>query len=146
MINIKALLISISAMIFLGLTFELIFLFVDIGYNSLMKSYPSTESIRQPFYYLLIFTGLFFIMFTGGYLTSIYANKFVTAHTIVSGTVVCGLALYATSSGYDFTLLSGLFVVIGISFALYGNVVYKKNNRDEHSNEPSNEQPNEHSV
>ena len=136
MINIKALLISICTMIFLGLVFELIFLFIDIGYNSLIKNYPLTESIRQPFYYLLIFSGLFFIMFTGGYLTSIYANKFVMVHTIVSGSVVCGLALYATSSGYEFTLLSGLFVIIGISFALYGNVVYK-NNHHEHQYENS---------
>ena len=55
MINIKALLISVSAMIFLGLMFELVFLFIDIGYNILMKSYPVTKSVRQPFYYLLIF-------------------------------------------------------------------------------------------
>jgi len=133
MISIKALLISISAMIFLGLTFELIFLFVDIGYNSLMKSYPFTKSFRQPFYYLFIFFGLFFIMFTGGYLTAIYAKKHVLAHSVFSASVICGIALYATSSGYDFTLLSVLFVAIGIAFTVYGNIVYRKNNEEESS-------------
>ena len=131
MINIKALLISVTAMIFLGLTFELIFLFIDIGYNILMKSYPMTKVIRQPFYYLLVLTGLFFVMFTGGYLTSIYTKKYVTAHSVVAATTVCGIALYATSSGYDFTLLSVLFVIVSVAFALYGNIIYKKNDNEE---------------
>ncbi len=132
MINIKALLISVSSMIFLGLTFELVFLFIDIGYNILMKSYPMTKVVRQPFYYLLIFSGLFFVMFTGGYLISVYAKKYVIAHSVVAAVIVCGIALYATSSAYNFTLLSALFVVIGIAFTLYGNIAYKKNNKEEH--------------
>ncbi|RDH85661.1 MAG: hypothetical protein DIZ80_01650 [endosymbiont of Galathealinum brachiosum] len=130
MISIKALLISVTAMIFLGLTFELIFLFIDIGYNILMKSYPVTKSVRQPLYYLLIFSGLFIVMFTGGFLTSMYAKRYVIAHSVVAATIVCGIALYATSSGYDFTLLSVLFIIIGIAFTLYGNVVYKRNNEE----------------
>ena len=133
MVSIKALLVSITAMIFLGLTFELIFLFVDIGYGSLMKSYPVMESIRQPFNYLFVLLGLFFIMFTGGYLTSIYAPKNTTAHSIVATLVICGIALYATSSGYDFTFLSVVFVMVSIAFTLYGNRVYNRQNINEHS-------------
>jgi len=133
MISIKALLISITAMIVLGLTFELIFLFVDIGYGSLMKSYPMIESIRQPFNYLFVLLGLFFIMFTGGYLTSIYARKNAIAHSIVASLVICGIALYATSSGYEFTFLSVVFVLVSLIFTLYGNKVYNKQNIAEHS-------------
>lgn len=133
MISIKALLISITAMIVLGLTFELIFLFVDIGYGSLMKSYPVIESIRQPFNYLFVLLGLFFIMFTGGYLTSIYAKKNAIAHSIVASLVICGVALYATSSGYEFTFLSIVFVIVSLAFTLYGNKVYNEQNIDEQS-------------
>ncbi|MCW8935672.1 MAG: hypothetical protein OQK98_13180 [Gammaproteobacteria bacterium] len=130
MISIKALLISIVTMIFLGLIFELIFLFVDIGYNSLIKSYPFTESFRQAFNYLFVLFGLFFIMSTGGYLTALYAKKYVVAHSVFSASVICGIALYATSSGYDFTLMSVLFVIIGIAFSLYGSRAYRKINNE----------------
>lgn len=133
MISIKALLISITAMIVLGLTFELIFLFVDIGYGNLMKSYPVIESIRQPFNYLFVLLGLFLIMFTGGYLTSIYAQKNAIAHSIVASLFICGVALYATSSGYEFTFLSVVFVIVSLAFTLYGNKVYNEQNIDEHS-------------
>lgn len=128
MINFKALLIGVAAIIFLGLTFELVFLFIDVSYNYLMKSYPGAVSFRQMFYYLVIFVGLFFVMFTGGYLTSLYAAKNVYLHSIIVGLISSGIALYATGSGYDFTLLSVLFVVVGIGFTLVGSLIWQRNN------------------
>lgn len=127
MVSIKAILVGLSAVIFLGLTLELVFLFIDIGYSILMKNYPATEPFRQPFYYLFVFVGLFFIMFTGGYLTSIYAEKNTLAHVVFVALLSCGIALYSTSSSYDFTLLSVLFIVISVVFSWYGNVVCRKN-------------------
>ena len=131
MVSVKALLISLSAMIFLGLSFELVFLFIDIGFGSLIKSYPFMAVIRQPFYYLLVVVSLFFIMFTGGYLVSIYAKKNVMAHSVVVASALSGIALYATGSGYELTLLSVLFVIVSIAFTLYGNAAYNKNNHIE---------------
>ncbi len=127
LIDIKALLIGITSVIFLGLLFELVFLFVDIGYNMLMTNYPYIKIFRQGFYYLFVFAGLFFIMFTGGYLTAIYAKSNSIVHSVFVALITCAIALYATSSASELTLLSLLFVFLSIAFSLYGNVVYEKN-------------------
>ena len=128
MISFKALLIGVASMIFLGLIFELVFLFIDVGYNSLMKSYPDIIIFRQGFYYLIVAAGLFGVMFTGGFLTSIYAKKYSRLHSIVVAAITCGIALYATTSSYELTLLSVLFIVVSIGFALLGNIAWQKNN------------------
>jgi len=122
-------------MLFLGLLFELLFLFVDIGYNLLMKNYPVINYpvisfLRQGFYIVFVSMGLFFVMFSGGYLTSVYAEHHSTAHSVVAAMSTCGIALYATSDGYDLTLMSALFVITSIVFAVYGNRVFIKNSTD----------------
>ncbi len=113
-------------MLFLGLLFELLFLFVDIGYNLLMQSYPATQFVRQGFYYVFISVGLFFVMFSGGYLTSVYAKTHSAVYSVVAAVITSGIALYATSGSYDLTLMSSLFVMISIAFTLYGNHVCNK--------------------
>lgn len=126
--TIKALIIGVSAMIFLGLTFELIFLFIDLSYTSLMKSYPLFVPYRQVFYYFVVAVGLFFVMFTGGFITSMIADKNKRLHTIMASIIVCSIALYSTSSTSELTLLSLVFIVLSIGFSLYGCRVRKKQN------------------
>jgi len=113
-------------MLFLGLLFELLFLFIDIGYNILMQSYPAIKSIRQGFYYVFIFAGIFFIMFSGGYLTSVYAKRHRAAHAATAAIIACAIALYATNDGYNLTIMSAMFVIVSIAFSLYGNRVFIK--------------------
>jgi len=53
MFSIKAILVGFGAVIFLGLTLELVFLFIDIGYNILMAAILlSICSARAVFYYV----------------------------------------------------------------------------------------------
>lgn len=125
--SIKALLIGFFATIFLGLTFELIFLFLDVSYNYFMKSYPAIVPFKQAFYFLIIVPGFFIVMFTGGYLTSIYASKYALAHSIAVALMVCGVALYATNSGYQMTWFGLAFILLGVTFTLVGNKAWQKN-------------------
>ena len=129
--SIKAILIGVAASIFLGLTLELVFLFLDVSYNYLMKSYPSIVPFKQIFYYIIIIPGFFFVMFTGGYLTSVYANKHTLAHSLAVGLLVCGIALYATGGAYELTWFGLIFVVVGVAFTLVGNFMWKKNSLKE---------------
>jgi len=41
--------------------------------------------------------------------------------------MVCGVALYATNSGYQITWFSLAFVVLGVTFTLVGNKTWQKN-------------------
>ncbi len=130
MTSIKALFIGVASMLFLGLMFELIFLFVDIGYNLLMQTFPAIKSVKQGFNYVFIAAGLFFVMFSGGYLTSVYAKTHTAIHSMVAALITSGIALYSTSGGYEFTLMSVLFVVLSIAFSLYGNRMFRNSNTD----------------
>ena len=59
MINWKALLAGFFTVIFLGLTFQLIFIMLDVGYNLLMNSYPAIKDYKQVFYYIIGLPGFF---------------------------------------------------------------------------------------
>jgi len=125
--SIKALLIGFFATLFMGLTFELVFLFLDVSYNYLMKIYPVIVPFKQAFYFLIIIPGFFIVMFTGGYLTSIYTPKHALAHSVAVALMVCGVALYSTNSGYEMTWFGLAFIVLGVVFTLIGYKTWKKN-------------------
>jgi len=126
--SIKALTAGIFCIIILGLTFQLIFIILDVGYNLLMSSYPVIKDYKQLFYYVIGIPGFFLVMATGGYLTSYYARKYIIAHTIIIGALTCGLALFTSINEDRLTLVGISFFIVGIIFTITGGLYWKKNN------------------
>ena len=126
--SLKAILAGFFSIIFLGLTFQLIFIMLDVGYNLLMNHYPEIKNYKQIFYYVIGLPGFFLVMATGGYLTSYYARKNIIAHTILVAASTCGLALYSSINEDQLTLTGIIFFVAGIFFATIGCLYWQKNN------------------
>ena len=128
MINWKALLAGFFTVIFLGLTFQLIFIMLDVGYNLLMNSYPAIKDYKQVFYYIIGLPGFFLVMATGGYLTAYYARKNIITHASIVGASTCGLALYSSINEDQLTLVGIIFFIVGIAFTIIGSLYWQKNN------------------
>jgi len=126
--SLKALLAGFFSIIFLGLTFQLIFIMLDVGYNLIMHNYPVIKEYKQLFYYIIGLPGFFLVMTTGGYLTSYYAQKKTITHSIIVGASTCGLALYSSINEDQLTLTGIIFFTIGIAFTIIGSLYWQKNN------------------
>ncbi len=126
--SLKALLAGFFSIILLGLTFQLIFIILDVGYNLLMNSYPVIKDYKQIFYYIISLPGFFLVMVTGGYLTSYYARKNIIVHAILVGASTCGLALYSSINEDQLTLTGIIFFITGVIFTVIGSLYWQKNN------------------
>lgn len=126
--SLKALVTGFITVIILGLLFQLIFIMLDVGYNILMKDYPTLKEFKQLFYYVIGLPSFFIIMSFAGYLTSHFAQKNIEAHTIFVGASTCAFALLTSVNEDEITLLGILFVIVGIVFTVVGGHLWKKNN------------------
>lgn len=127
MINsIKAIIGGFFAIIFMGLLAQLIFLFVGVGYFSLVKIYPSLSFLAE-MTTVLVFAVTTIVAFLGGILTANLAPKAVVINCLVVGSMVGALTLIPSlTSGYDITVNGILFLVIFPLATVAGGLYWKK--------------------
>ena len=78
--SIKAILAGSLFIIVVGLLVELAYVFLAVGYNSLVKSYPFLNEISGYLRYLIGIPIIFFVMFIGGVITADIARQKVLLH------------------------------------------------------------------
>jgi len=127
MINsIKAILGGFSAILFMGLLAQLIYLLGAVAYISLVKDYPSLSflsEITRP----LLFTISAVIAFIGGMLTAHLARKAVLVHCLAVGAITGALTLIPSlTSGYELTVNGIIFLLIFLLASLAGGLYWKK--------------------
>lgn len=129
-ISIKALVIGLISIVFMGLSLQLIFLLLATGYTNLLKEYPDLASIGTVISYTAGTVGYFFIMSLGGYITAHLAEKKVDLHCLlVSGTVI-GFSLISSVRSDNFTYMSVIFAASGLLFTVIGGRIWSKHSVD----------------
>ncbi|MFW2438145.1 MAG: hypothetical protein ACN4GR_02095 [Arenicellales bacterium] len=124
--SIKAILGGFFAIILLGLLAQLIFLFVGVGYFSLVKIYPSL-SILAEITTVLVFTVTAIVAFLGGILTANLAPKAIVINCLVVGSMVGALTLTPSlTNNYEITVNGVLFLVIFPLATVAGGLYWRK--------------------
>jgi len=124
--SIKAILGGFFAIIFLGLLAQLIFLFVGVGYFSLVKIYPSLSFLPE-ITTVLVFAVTAMVAFLGGILTANLAPKAVVINCLVVGSMVGTLTLIPSlTNNYEITVNGVLFLVVFPLATVAGGLYWKK--------------------
>jgi hypothetical protein len=124
--SIKAIFGGFFAIIFMGLLAQLLFLFVGMGYFSLVKKFPSLSFLAETTTFLLfIITAV--IAFLGGILTSNLARKAVVIHCLVVGSMAGTLTLVPTLiNGYEITVNGIILLMVFLLATVAGGLYWKK--------------------
>jgi hypothetical protein len=124
--SIKAIFGGFFAIIFMGLLAQLIFLFIGVGYFSLVKMFPSLSFLVETTT-VLLFAVTAVIAFLGGILTANLARKAVAIHCLLVGSMIGTLTLVPSLiSGYDITLNGVLFLMVFPLATVAGGLYWKK--------------------
>ena len=118
--SIKALLFGFFYILVLGLSIQLVFLFLAIGYNDLLKDSPLAASIVRIAFYGLGTVVYFFLMASAGYITASIAKVHVVSHGLVVSIAAIGLSLFSSLKSDEFTWVSLVFFALGVTFTLTG--------------------------
>lgn len=111
--SIKAVVAGVLFILVVGLTVQLAYIFLAVGYNTLAKSYPFLNGISIYFRYLLGIPVFFLVMFIGGLLTADIARKKVLLHCLLVAILVVG-AMQAAMVDYMALTVSG-YMIYGLA-------------------------------
>ncbi len=124
--SIKAIFGGFFAIIFMGLLAQLIFLFVGMGYFSLVKKFPSLSFLTETTT-VLLFAITALIAFLGGILTANLSRKAVAINCLVVGTMAGTLTLVPSLiNGYAITINGLLFLIVFLLATVAGGLYWKK--------------------
>jgi hypothetical protein len=124
--NIKAILGGFFAIIFMGLLAQLIFLFIGMGYFSLVKKFPSLSFLAETTTFLL-FAITAVVAFFGGMLTANLDRKAVAINCLVVGSMAGTLTLVPTLiNDYEITVNGVLLLMVFLLATVAGGLYWKK--------------------
>ncbi len=124
--SIKAIFGGFFAIIFMGLLAQLIFLFVGMGYFSLVKKFPALSFLTETTT-VLLFAITAVIAFLGGILTANSARKAVVIHCLVVASMAGTLTLVPTLvNGYEITVNGVLLLMVFLLATVAGGLYWKK--------------------
>lgn len=122
----KALVLGFLTIVVLGLAMQLLFLIMATGATILIKHYPEFSSHER---LILLSIGLplyFIVMFIGGHVTAAIAQYRVIAHCALVAFLGVGLSLWVSFSAGGVSLMSGFFLLAGVTFSVLGGLRWKR--------------------
>ena len=109
--SIKAILAGSLFIFLVLLLIQLAMVFLAVGYNFLVKSYPVLQGTGIYFRYVLGYPLFLLVLFVGGYITASIAKTHVMLHCFVTGVITIGLSTYAALEYMEITT-PGVFVIV----------------------------------
>lgn len=137
MLNWKALLTGIVAIIILGLSAQLVFILVSGYYVEFMNKNPQYDTIATVLGYGLSLLGLFAVTGTGGFLTADVAHRRVLLHGALAGAIACALSLLPMLAQGALNMNGVIFLGLGTLFSATGAWIW----RHYHPEQPAQGQP-----
>ena len=135
--NIKAIFGGFFAIIFMGLLAQLIFLFIGMGYFSLVKKFPSLSFLAETTTFLL-FAITAVVAFLGGMLTANLSRKAVAINCFVVGSMVGTLTLVPTLiNDYEITVNGVLLLMVFLLATVAGGLYWKKHKQLDTKDSPA---------
>lgn len=125
--SIKAILTGVAFIIIAILLMQLAYLITIVGINNLAKDYPSLNKLNGNIGTIIITTILLAIMFTGGYITALIAEKKVLLHCLTIGLITTGGMMWMALENSQLTPM-GIFInTLLLIFTLLGGLYQIKN-------------------
>ena len=125
--SIKAILTGVAFIIIAILVMQLAYLIIIVGINNLAKDYPFLNNISGSIGYIFTTTTLLAIMFAGGYLTALIAEKRVLLHCLIIGLIIISGMMWMALENAQLTPM-GIFVnALLLIFTLLGGLYQIKN-------------------
>lgn len=131
MLNWKALLTGIIAIIILGLTAQLVFVLVSGYYVEFLNKNPQYSGIGTIISYLLGIIGLFLVSGTGGYLAADVVHRRVLLHGALVGFIACGLSMVPMLYQGALNLNGVIFIGLGTGFSAAGALIWQRMNPEQ---------------
>ena len=125
MINWKAILFGWIATVLAGLINNLIFV-LFAAYIANSKSTPFMAEYGDTLAYGLGIFGLFIAMAFGGFVTAFCARERVVVHGAIVGLLASGTSLALSAHTGVLTLMSILFLMLGVVFTVIGCLIWTK--------------------
>lgn len=123
--SLKSITAGISFIIIAILLMQLAYLIIIVGFNNLAKDYPTLNNINGTVGYLITTSVLIFIMFLGGYITALLAEKKKLLHCSIVGLITTGVMMWMALENSKLTsngiLINGLMLVSTIIGGYYQN-------------------------
>ena len=127
--SIKSIFGGFFAIILMGLLAQLIFLFVGVGYFSLVKEYPSLSFLSE-LTTILLFAITAIIAFLGGILTAKLAPGAIALHCLIVGSMAGALTLVPSLiDGYAITVNGIVFLAVFLVATVAGGLYWKSKQR-----------------
>ncbi len=125
----KAVVIGSLFILIVGAIVQLANIFIAVGYNELVKSYPLLNGMGDYFRYLIGIPVFLLVMFVGGYITAAVAQEKALLNSLLVAIVTIGIMLFPALSESEMTI-SGFFI-FGLAFAstLGGGFYWQRKNR-----------------
>jgi hypothetical protein len=123
--SIKSIFGGLFAIILMGLLAQLIFLFLSVGYFSLVKMFPSLSFLSE-LTTILLFAITAMIAFPGGIITAKLARKAVPLHCLTVGSMAGALTLIPSLiDGYVITVNGIIFLTVFLVATVAGGLYWK---------------------
>ncbi len=124
--SLKAILAGFFTIVSLGITLQVMLIFVAVGYLELVKDYPMLSFLGDFSREFLILLSAM-VLAIGGYVTAYIARRRVFRHAAIAGAMATGLSIMAAYISKGFNATGLLFVMLGILFALFGAYLWHRN-------------------
>ena len=127
--SLKAVFIGSLFVFIVGSVVQLANVFIAVGYNEFVKSYPSLNGVGDYFRYLVGIPVFLLVMFAGGYIAAAIAAEKALLNSFLVAAVTIGIMLFPALEESDMTT-SGFFI-FGLAFAstLAGGFYWQRKNR-----------------
>jgi len=130
--SLKTIVTGIIFIIIAILLMQLAYLMIIVGLNSLAKDYPALNNISGTVGYLFTITTIIAIMFAGGYLTALIAEKRILLHCLIVGFITIGGMIWMSLENAQLTSIGILInTLLLIATLLGGFYQIKRETRQE---------------
>ncbi len=125
--SIKAISLGIVTLLLLELLNQLVVIMASVGFNYLIKSYPSLASWSQIFTYSIAALGHFIIMvITGMVVTMASISKQAFFNAGLAVIIGSAISLYFSLRDDIFTPIAFIFLISGLLFAFLGCWIWQR--------------------
>ncbi len=125
--QVKAVILGIISILIFGLINQLVLIISLVGFNSLIKSYPSLASWNQIFTYFVGGIGFAIVMLIGGFVCAMLAKKNVYRLSAIASIIGSTTSLYLSLQNEIFTIIAFLFIALGVLSSLLGSKIWLRN-------------------
>jgi len=126
--SVKAIISGTLFIIIGSMLIQLVYIFIAVGYNALAKDYPFLNEISIYFRYLLGIPVFIFIMYLGGYLSALIAQKKVLLHSAIVAVIAIAAMMWPLLANANMTLTGIIVSMLSFLATLAGAWSWQRRN------------------